>query len=396
MQAANPGVYVGEFGGASADKALAEGPPTTSRRRETLSLPITLLILVLAFGALVAAGVPLLLGLSAVFATLGLVALPSQIFPLGDDVASIVLLVGLAVGVDYTLFYLRREREERAAGATKLEAIHTAAATSGRAVLISGMTVIVAMAGLFLAGDKTFSALGLGAITVVLVAMIGSVTVVPAVLSLLGDRVERGRVPFLHRLRRSDGESRLWSLVLDRVLKRPAISAFLATGRAARARLPGPRNAHRALAAPTTCRATCRSCRSMTASRPPSPAARSRPSSRSRPRTSPRPSSPPRSRTCGDKAFATGRFNGPVDVTVSQDRHVAQIAIPIKGNGTDAVSNAGLADLRDSLVAQTVGPAPGVKHAYVAGMTAETKDYTTSSRAARRWSSPSSCRSRSC
>jgi uncharacterized membrane protein YdfJ with MMPL/SSD domain len=114
-----------------------------------------------------------------------------------------VLLVGLAVGVDYTLFYLRREREERARGVGHRDAIHIAAATSGRAVLISGLTVMVAMAGMFLAGDSTFTALGVGAITVVAVAMIGSVTLVPALLSVLDDRVEKGRVPFLHRSCRS-------------------------------------------------------------------------------------------------------------------------------------------------------------------------------------------------
>ena len=133
------------------------------------------------------------------------------------------------------------------AGASHREAIHTAAATSGRAVLISGLTVMVAMAGMFLAGDQTFTALGVGAITVVLVAMIGSVTVVPAVLSVLGDRVEKGRVPFLHRVRRADGESRFWNAILNVVLRRPAISAALAVAVAARAGLPGAEHARRAL-----------------------------------------------------------------------------------------------------------------------------------------------------
>jgi RND superfamily putative drug exporter len=229
VQKANPRVFVGEFGGASASQALSKAFEDDFKKAETLSLPITLIILVLAFGALVAAGVPLLLGLSAVMAALGLVALPSQIVPLGENTASIILLVGLAVGVDYTLFYLRREREERARGAGHREAIHTAAATSGRAVLISGLTVMVAMAGMFLAGDQTFTALGVGAITVVLVAMIGSVTVVPAFLSVLGDRVEKGRVPFLHRRRSAGGESRIWSAILDVVLRRPKVSAIAAT-----------------------------------------------------------------------------------------------------------------------------------------------------------------------
>ena len=243
VAADNPGVYVGEFGMASASKALSKAFSDDFKKAETLSLPITLVILVFAFGALVAAGVPLLLGLSAVMAALGLIALPSQIVPLGENTASIILLVGLAVGVDYTLFYLRREREERARGVGHRDAIHIAAATSGRAVLISGLTVIVAMAGMFLAGDQTFTALGIGAITVVLVAMIGSVTVVPAVLSVLGDRVEKGRIPFLHRLRRPGGESRMWNAILDARAAAPAGLRGAGHGHPARARLPGDRHA---------------------------------------------------------------------------------------------------------------------------------------------------------
>src|SRR5829696_4519492 len=108
---------------------------------ETLSLPITLVILVLAFGALVAAGLPLLLGLSAVAITLGVLAPISQAFPVDESISSVILLVGLAVGVDYSLFYIRREREERAAGRGKEAALEAAAATSGRAVLVSGSTV---------------------------------------------------------------------------------------------------------------------------------------------------------------------------------------------------------------------------------------------------------------
>src|SRR4051794_26287297 len=227
VKADNPKVFVGQFGDASASKAIDKSFSDDFKKAETLSLPITLVILVLAFGALVAAGIPLLLGLTAVMATLGLVAIPSQFIPMDDTVSSVVLLVGLAVGVDYTLFYLRREREEKARGASKMEAVHTAAATSGRAVLVSGFTVMVAMAGMFFAGGRTFTALGVGAIMVVAVAMIGSVTVVPAVLAWLGDRIEKGRVPFLHGRRNSSGESRAWDWILTRVLKHPVVSAVV-------------------------------------------------------------------------------------------------------------------------------------------------------------------------
>ena len=174
-----------------------------------LSLPITLIVLVLTFGSLVAAGIPLLLALTAVFATFGLVALSSVLLPVAMQAPAMVLLIGLAVGVDYSLFYLKRERQERAAGRSERAALEVAAATSGRSVLISGLTVMVAMAGMFLTGDSTFASLALATILVVAVAVLGSLTVLPAVLSRLGDNVARARVPFVgsppsRRRRRAD------------------------------------------------------------------------------------------------------------------------------------------------------------------------------------------------
>ena len=183
-----------------------------------------------AFGALVAAGIPLLLALTAVFATFGLVALPSHVLPMAMQAPAIVLLIGLAVGVDYSMFYLRREREERAAGRSEQAALEAAAATSGRSVLISGLTVMAAMAGMFLTGDATFASFGVATIIVVAIAMLGSLTVLPALLSKLGDRVDRARVPFVGRLRRDDGEGRIWGAIVDRVLRRPVLSAVLAGG----------------------------------------------------------------------------------------------------------------------------------------------------------------------
>ena len=106
-----------------------------------------------------------------------------------------ILLIGLAVGVDYSMFYLRREREERGAAGRSAEALAAAAATSGRAVLVSGITVMIAMAGMYLAGTPTFESFATGTILVVAVSMVGSLTVLPAMLSRLGDRVEKGRVP---------------------------------------------------------------------------------------------------------------------------------------------------------------------------------------------------------
>jgi len=149
---------------------------------------------------------------------------------MSDAVPAIILLIGLAVGVDYTMFYLKREREERAAGRSEEAALEAAAATSGRAVLISGSTVLVAMAGMFLTGDAEFASFGVATMTVVAMAMLGSLTVLPALLSKLGDGVDRARVPFVHRLRPKDGEGRIWGAIIDRVLRHPVLSLALAGG----------------------------------------------------------------------------------------------------------------------------------------------------------------------
>ena len=226
-QRAHPDLRIEEFGDASVGSQINTFVNNDLKRAETLSLPVTLLILVIAFGALVAAGVPVLLAISAVVATIGLVAFPSHIFPVGDNTSIVITLIGMAVGVDYSLFYLKREREERRAGHDALGAVEIASATSGRAILASGFTVMVAMAGQFLAGDKGATSFAVGTIMVVAVAMLGSLTALPAMLALLGRHIEKGRVriPFMRRRRPARTESRVWSAILDRVLARPAIAA---------------------------------------------------------------------------------------------------------------------------------------------------------------------------
>jgi uncharacterized membrane protein YdfJ with MMPL/SSD domain len=221
------GYRIEEFGDASSEKALSQAFEDDFRKAEVTSLPITLVILILAFGALLAAFVPLLLAVTAVAAAISLIGPISQIWPVDEAISSVVLLIGLAVGVDYSMFYLRREREERAAGRSEEAALEAAAATSGRAVMVSGITVIAAMAGMYLGGAPTFISFATGTILVVAIAVIGSLTVLPAVLSKLGDRVNKGRVPFLRPEKRT-GEPRAWSWVLDRVLKRPLVSAIAA------------------------------------------------------------------------------------------------------------------------------------------------------------------------
>ena len=228
-QKAHPELRIDETGDASITKATLDKSNEEMGKSMFMSLGLTLIILMFAFGALVAAGIPVLLGLTAVLATLGLLGPVSQLAPVDASVMHVVLLVGMAVGVDYSLFYVKRAREEREAGRETNAAIEAAAATSGRAVLISGFTVMVAMAGMYLGGISNFASFATGTIMVVAVAVLGSLTVLPAVLSKLGDKVNRGRVPFVGRLR-SRGGVGIWSRIVDKVLRRPLLSAILAAG----------------------------------------------------------------------------------------------------------------------------------------------------------------------
>ncbi|NUO43383.1 MAG: MMPL family transporter [Streptomyces sp.] len=220
-----------EIGGASMQKTFDDAFGDDFQKAEYSAVPVALGILLIAFGALVAALLPVALALTAIMATMGLMGVISHVMPMGDVANSVMLLVGLAVGVDYCLFYLRREREEREAGRDAQTALRIAAATSGRAIIVSGVTVCVAMAGMLFTGIADFEAMGLASLIVVAVAMIGSITVLPALLSLLGERVEKGRIPFLRRRKRNgNGESRLWTVVLGAVLKRPMVSVVVAAG----------------------------------------------------------------------------------------------------------------------------------------------------------------------
>lgn len=220
-----------EIGGASMAKQYKDAFGDDFQKAEYSAVPVALGILLIAFGALVAALLPVGLALTAIMATMGLMGLVSHIQPMSDTANSVMLLVGLAVGVDYCLFYLRREREEREAGRDAGAALRIAAATSGRAIIVSGVTVCVAMAGMLFTGLAQFEAMGLASLMVVAVAMVGSVTVLPALLSLLGERVEKGRIPFLQRRRRQGNrESRFWTAVLRGVLAKPLVSVLVAVG----------------------------------------------------------------------------------------------------------------------------------------------------------------------
>ncbi|MFF9347548.1 MMPL family transporter [Streptomyces sp. NPDC014734] len=224
----HPDVTIHQFGDASAGKWLGDLLSEDFKKAEFTAVPLALGILLVAFGAVVAALLPVGLALTACMAAFGLLSLASHRLHLFQTTYSVMFLMGFAVGVDYCLFYLRRERDERAAGHDAGTALRIAAATSGRAVLVSGVTVMVAMAGMFLSGLMLFKGFALATIIVVLVAMLGSVTVLPALLSMLGDRVDAGRVPLLGRRgnRHARTSGGFAGKVLRPVLARPKIFAL--------------------------------------------------------------------------------------------------------------------------------------------------------------------------
>src|SRR4051794_184327 len=227
VEAAHPEVTIGQFGDASSGKWLNDILGKDFAQAEWTAVPLALGILLIAFGARLAALRRVGLALPAFIAANGLLAVASHSLHVFDTTSSVMLLMGLAVGVDYCLFYIRRERDERAAGHDKETALRIAAATSGRSVLVSGLTVMLAMAGMFLSGLLLFKGFALATIIVVLIAMMGSVTVLPALLSWLGDRIDAGRVPLLNRRdKRGKKESgRIAGKLLRPVLAKPKFFA---------------------------------------------------------------------------------------------------------------------------------------------------------------------------
>ena len=373
-QEANPGLYIGEFSNASANKALLEKDNEEMGKAAMTSLPFTLLILLFAFGALVAAGIPLLLAISAIVATMGLLGPVSQISPINPAVVHVVMLVGLAVGVDYALFYIRRMRDERAAGASNEAALEVAAATSGRAVLISGLTVMVAMAGMYFGGVSNFAAFATGTILVVAVAVLGSLTVLPALLSALGDKVDRGRVPLVGRLKSRAGRVGVWPRIIDRVLRRPLLSAVLSGGvlvvlaipmLGMQTSLPGVESFSREVEVMQTYDR-------VQAKYP----AESLPADVV---VEADDVTAPRVRAAIDEldertAALPGLFEGGTEVEVSPDRTVAVVSLPIADDGADATANRALDELRGEIVPSTVGGVSGVE-ANVTGATAGIEDF---------------------
>jgi uncharacterized membrane protein YdfJ with MMPL/SSD domain len=371
-KAAHPQLFIGQFGDGSADKQLEAAFMSDLGKAGLYSVPVTLIILILAFGALIAAGIPLLLALTAVFATFGLWAIPSHVLPSDESIYAIVLLIGLAVGVDYSLFYLKREREERAAGRSAEASLQAAAASSGRSVLISGVTVMIAMAGMLFAG-KDFAAFGVATMIVVAVAVVGSLTVLPALLSKLGDNVDRLRVPFVHRLRRDDEEGRIWGAIVDRVLRRPLLSIAVAGGVLLALAAPALQ-LHTAEPGPDTYPQSIPVMNTYNRLQKAFPGTEI---SADVVVKAPNVNSVETKEAIGQlqwRAMATDLLHQPIIVDVNRDATVANISVPISGNGSDKKSEEALAVLRSDIVPPTVGSIAN-SEVGVTGFTAESTDY---------------------
>jgi uncharacterized membrane protein YdfJ with MMPL/SSD domain len=373
-QKAHPELRIDESGDASISKAELDKSNKEMAGSMFMSLGLTLIILLFTFGALVAAGIPVLLGLTAVLATLGLLGPVSQLAPVDASVMHVVLLVGMAVGVDYSLFYVKREREERAAGRDANAAIEAAAATSGRAIVISGFTVMVAMAGMYMGGISNFASFATGTIMVVAVAVLGSLTVLPATLSKLGHRIEKGRVPFLGRLRNRAGGVGIWTRILDRVLRRPLLSAIVAAGVLVALTIP-------VLGMQTSLGGTDDTSRDLKVMRTydriqaafPSEGSAEMVVIKADDATSPQVASGIKALE-SDAAARPALFEGRPSLELSADKSVAIVTLPTTGDGTDDLSNKAVDALRDDIVPGTVGKVDGVE-AYTTGEAAATGDF---------------------
>jgi len=374
VQARHPGLRVEQAGEASVGDAIDDAVGRDFRRAELSSVPITLGILVLVFGALVAAGIPVLLAGTAVTAAIALLAVPSRWLPIDDAASSLILLIGMAVGVDYSLFYLRREREERTRGRTFAQALRVAGATSGRAIVVSGLTVMISIAGLFVTGIDVFSGMAVGTIGVIGIAVLGSVTVLPALLAWLGHRVDRGRLPLIGRQRTAAGRSRLWDTLVRRVVRRPLLIGGLAT------------LGLLAVAAPAT------GLRTGSAGLDELPAGVPVVDSLRRiEQVFPGGPDPARVVVTGERldrpevhravdalharaAASRGALREPIVATPAASGRILVISVPLAGSGADQASVQALRTLRGSALPATLGRVPGIDYA-VTGLTAGNRDF---------------------
>jgi putative drug exporter of the RND superfamily len=373
VQARYPRLIVAEAGDASTDAASNALLDLDFRKAEVTSVPITLVLLLAVFGALIAAGIPVLLAGAAVTATISLLAIPSRWLPIGSGTSEVVLILGMAVGIDYSLFYLRREREERAAGRSFAEALRIAGATSGKAIVISGLTVMISLAGLFLTGIDEFTGMAYGTITVVGIAVIGSLTLLPAVLAMLGEWADRCRVPLLGRRRTAARPSRLWAGLVRRVVRRPlawggvALIALLALASPAL----GMRIGNPVIDLPKDL-PVVQTLDRIDLEFPGSPAP-------AQVVVTGQDLAGPAVRNAltalGHRASAAGPIRKPITAALVAAGQGLIVNVPLAGNGSDSASTAALLDLRDHVLPATLGTVSRLSYA-VTGNTASNYDWS--------------------
>ncbi|MGO8959614.1 MAG: MMPL family transporter [Streptosporangiaceae bacterium] len=371
VQVRNPGLLIREAGDASTDRVANALLGHDFRQSEWTSIPLTLILLVGVFGALIAAGIPVLLAGTAVVAAVSLLGIASQWLPVGAGASEIVLVIGMAVGVDYSLFYLRREREERAKGHGRLAAVKIAASTSGRAIVVSGLTVMVSLAGMFLTGIDVFTGLAFGTIIVVGVTVLGSLTFLPALLSWLGEWADRGRLPHLGRRRTCPGASRFWSGLARRVVRKPlryggiaALGMLVLSAPALGMRIGDP-----GMALPSNL-GVVQVLDNIQHQFPGKPApAEIVVTGNIR--------GPAVQRAVAEVRAATsaaGPIRGPVTASLVAGGRALVLQVPLAGNGADAVSDHALVTLQNKVLPATIGHVPGTSFA-VTGNTAASYDF---------------------
>jgi uncharacterized membrane protein YdfJ with MMPL/SSD domain len=340
---------------------------------EKWSLPISLVVLLLVFGAFVSALIPVALALSAVIAAVGLVGPLSQLFAMDDAAKTVLVLIGMAVGVDYSLFYVARDRQERRAGRAPGEALAITSHTSGRTVVVSGLTVAIALAGLFVAGEVALSSVAVVTIAVVLCAIAGSVTVLPATIALLGRRIDGGRLPWASRVERS--EHRVWPRIVGAVLRRPLLWAIGSAALLIALALPAlslhtSKPSDTALASQDLpAIATLNKLqRAFPGGSEPAKLIVAAPAGQA-------PRVPAAIAELRERAVARGLVHEPVTVKANKARTAAVVELPLWGKGDNAASRNAVRALRRDLVPATLGQIPGVETA-VTGRTAEDIDFT--------------------
>ncbi|MFF5142327.1 MMPL family transporter [Streptomyces sp. NPDC013157] len=376
VQDSNPDLRIVPAGDRSLNAVVDDAIKDDFKKSEVTSLPLTLVILLVVFGSLIAAGIPLLLSATAVIGTFGLLQTVGHFVPVNSAASSIVLLIGMAVGIDYSLFYLRREREERLAGRDTRDALAITARTSGRAVVVSGLTVMVCVLGLLFSGLDVFKGLTAGTVIVVGMTVLGSVTVLPATLAALGHRIDRARIPWLGRRRTVARESRIWSSVARTVVRRPALTGGVAALVLLLVALPafGMR-----LQDPATTDSLPRSVAQVDAAVRmndafPGAASPARVAIAADDGSS---ADTPALRTAvaalHEEAATPG--NGIAEpITWVSVGDVVVVRVPLVGKGTDDTSNASLEKLRDKVLPATLGKVQGIDYA-VGGKTATPYDF---------------------